>query len=923
MVRLVLLCLVASVPLAAQESISFLVRMGLTDPAPRSWDGSVSAVAGKVTGLRSWRPRGADRIEGTKWSLATTKGQKFKYRNWEPEPSSPVPDYVYTPGLFMTVEGGPDTRLTLNTDQGAVSFRVGDVPVGERKLYLNAAVSVERAAGAESVSGDGYENGFADVVGDGKAGWWVAWVGYKGWANRVMVRRFDGAAWGETEELTGASDVYMVRLAYDGRGGVWAVWSEQKDGNFDLYARRYDGQSWGPAERMTAALGPDIHPALANDSDGGVWLAWQGFRNEQSEILARHWDGERWTGEEVVSVSDSDDWNPAIATDANGGVWIAWDTYDKGDYDVVMRGRQGERFGELIQVANTPRYEAYPSIACDAEGRVWAAWNESDMQWGKDTGFLVLRPATQLYQSRWIRTAVYGNGEWRSPAAELEASLPEDLRGFNDFPRLRADGAGRVWAVFRHRFLKQREVPPTAASHRAAWETFATAFDGRGWSTPTPLPATQGRSDTGLGVAKLAGGALVAAWATDNRDYDEFFFEKGEIFSARLPEPPGKIVEARLKPYVRDELEIFQNHPNEAEDVARVREYTVDAGGKQYKIYRGDMHRHTEYSHDGNNDGSLNDTYRYALDAANFDYLGLSEHHSSGGPNIEYINWLLQQRVDVFSVPRRFTPLYGYERGLSYPQGHRNVFFSDRGNPTFPNVENENDPSVGAKPLYAYLKKYNGITMSHTSATGMGTDWRDNDPEVEPLVEIYQGDRVSAEYEGAPKAAVGNDVTTQAGGFKPKGYVWNAWAKGYKLGVQASSDHLSTHVSYANLIAEEHSREGLMDAIRKRHAYASTDNIILDYRLKADGKEFIQGDIVDVASPRFEFRIKVVGTGPIKQIDVIRNNEFMLNLQNQGSTVDFAYADQAPVKGESYYYVRVQQANGQMAWSSPIWVRVP
>ena len=80
---------------------------------------------------------------------------------------------------------------------------------------------------------------------------------------------------------------------------------------------------------------------------------------------------------------------------------------------------------------------------------------------------------------------------------------------------------------------------------------------------------------------------------------------------------------------------------------------------------------------------------------------------------------------------------------------------------------------------------------------------------------------------------------------------------------------------------------------------------------------------MDVSSPRFEFRIKVVGTGPIKQIDVIRNNEFMLNLQNQGDTVDFAYADQAPVKGESYYYVRVQQANGQMAWSSPIWVRVP
>lgn len=37
--------------------------------------------------------------------------------------------------------------------------------------------------------------------------------------------------------------------------------------------------------------------------------------------------------------------------------------------------------------------------------------------------------------------------------------------------------------------------------------------------------------------------------------------------------------------------------------------------------------------------------------------------------------------------------------------------------------------------------------MSHTSATLMGTDWRDNDRSLEPLVEIYQGDRMSYEHE--------------------------------------------------------------------------------------------------------------------------------------------------------------------------------
>ena len=90
-------------------------------------------------------------------------------------------------------------------------------------------------------------------------------------------------------------------------------------------------------------------------------------------------------------------------------------------------------------------------------------------------------------------------------------------------------------------------------------------------------------------------------------------------------------------------------------------------------------------------------------------------------------------------------PLYGYERGLSYPNGHRNIFFAKRGNPTYP-TQPRGETSSAQVSLFAYVKKYQGISIPHTPATGMGTDWRDNDPEVRPLVEIYQGDRVSAEY---------------------------------------------------------------------------------------------------------------------------------------------------------------------------------
>jgi hypothetical protein len=324
---------------------------------------------------------------------------------------------------------------------------------------------------------------------------------------------------------------------------------------------------------------------------------------------------------------------------------------------------------------------------------------------------------------------------------------------------------------------------------------------------------------------------------------------------------------------------------------------------------------------DGNNDGSLLQVYRYAIDAAGLDYLLVSDHNGAGGPDLPYINWLLQQLADVLFVPQRFVPFYGYERSVRYPNGHRNILFSKRGNPTLPIPRSEVQGESGAEALYAYLRQYDGIAISHTSATNMGTDWRDNDPEVEPLVEIYQGDRVSAEYEGAPRAAHSGNPNSAPGGYRPAGYVWNAWQKGYKLGVQSASDHLSTHISYACTIAEDFSREALIDAMKKRHSYGATDNIVLDYRLKAGDEEYLQGDIVQVSKP-FRLWVKVLGTAPIRQIDIVKNNQFLHNLQNLEQEVDFSFVDTNADSGESYYYVRLIQEDGQIAWSSPIWVTV-
>jgi hypothetical protein len=53
---------------------------------------------------------------------------------------------------------------------------------------------------------------------------------------------------------------------------------------------------------------------------------------------------------------------------------------------------------------------------------------------------------------------------------------------------------------------------------------------------------------------------------------------------------------------------------------------------------------------------------------------------------------------------------------------------------------------------------------------------------------------------------------------------------------------------------------------------------------------------------------------------VIRNNRIVYTSEPHEREVHFQYAatDQEPKR--SYYYVRVMQKDGEMAWGSPIWI---
>src|SRR5947207_4373726 len=98
----------------------------------------------------------------------------------------------------------------------------------------------------------------------------------------------------------------------------------------------------------------------------------------------------------------------------------------------------------------------------------------------------------------------------------------------------------------------------------------------------------------------------------------------------------------------------------------------------------------------------------------------------------------------------------------------------------------------------------------------MGPDRPNNAAAVEPFVEIYEGDRNNYERPDAPRSAVTEAKLKQStpekeslGGWEPKGFVNLALLKGYRLAFECSSDHISTHLSYCNVLVTEPTREAV------------------------------------------------------------------------------------------------------------------
>ncbi|HEV3168561.1 MAG TPA: hypothetical protein VGZ22_31430 [Isosphaeraceae bacterium] len=150
------------------------------------------------------------------------------------------------------------------------------------------------------------------------------------------------------------------------------------------------------------------------------------------------------------------------------------------------------------------------------------------------------------------------------------------------------------------------------------------------------------------------------------------------------------------------------------------------------------------------------------------------------------------------------------------------------------------------------------------------------------------------------------------------GMVWNALAMQYRLGCQASSDHISTHLSYDIAISEDHTRPAIPDAFRRRHCYGATNSILLDVR----SDDHLMGGEFETEGP---VRLKVLphGTGPIARIDNIKDFKYLYTTEPHKERVELEWTvEERRPPGLSWYDVRVLQEDGDIAWGSPFWVHL-
>ena len=904
------------------------LEFGLRAAEPAQWTGRAAVTTGTIHSAWGWHFNRPDRIVGTAgWDLHTRafnpEGTPYRLRTDLPGGVRILPN-----GIYLSVEAPASDRLSVTTNHGDFELELAELDARGRLEMLAGDVAVVAAPAIRALTrGEATQHDYPAALATAD-GLFVAWTAFHNEANTLYLAHRRDEEWRTYRVTPSWGDFFGTALAGDGRGRVHVIWSEYREDRWRLVDRAFDpgSESWGPDTYIAPGGSRQYFPVAATASDGTAWVAWQEFLGDDLDVMAASHDGSGWSAPTRVSDSEANDWAPDLAAAPDGSVWVAWDSYDTGRYDILVRRLRRGGADRVIALPSDPNRAIEPSIAVDASNRVWVAWAQSGFNWGKDWGVLG-RPGTQVRATSEVRLACYSGGRWMEPVESLSDAVPVWMSDMHEYPEIAIGSEGVPYVFFRKMMLRvpvaehasqiqlgsdSRRLQPWYDTIRGLSEIRVAGFDGARWLPLGELPLSAGGAYAQMALARTDD-RTVAVWPTDKRSYEDPHVRSSQIRYATLDLDGRYTSEERLRPLIASDAGFVDAAPTEEADLARVRSARWTAKAP-LRLFRGDLHRHTDLSADSQRDGDILFAYRYALDAGALDFLAVTDH--SGAERLHFYKyqwWKNRQIATMFNQPGRFATFFGYERTVTFPGGHRNVISTRREMQPVPISDEEFTGNEGwSERLYPSLLRHGDIAIAHTTAGGGGTDWRTNDPRAEPVVEVFQALRGSYEEENSP----GKARSTQ-----PAGFVWNAWKKGWRIGLLSNSDHESTHQSYACVWAPELTNEAILDAIKQRLTYAATDNVVVQFEARTGhGMPSKMGTEIEAAELP-EFLLRAVAPRPVALVEVIRSGEVVYSAKPQMSEVEIVYRDaDAPQDGSAYYHVRLVQEDGQIAWSTPIWI---
>jgi len=738
--------------------------------------------------------------------------------------------------------------------------------------------------------------------------------------------------------------LHQPAITIDGQGTVWVFWgSTQKDTTVDLMARSWTrGKNqtlFGRTKTLANSKAAEAFVDAGTDSKGRVWATWQSMRAGEADVYARYFDpgNGKWSQEIPVSTKQGGDWAPSIAFDKQGNAWIAYDSSRGNEFNIYLA--KVEENGNVTEypIGHSSKYEARASIAATpARDGFWITAERGKEKHGLD--YRGHGNETGINAQKRIMFGKFGINSEKFTEIPLgpagEAGLPVNR------PMVGVGKDGNPWVAYRY-------------FNSALWRIAVTCYrqENKTWSSRRRLPSSSYGQDRSVSFLPPHGkGDIRICWPSDERPHKAH--QTVRIMVANLPSSKSLPDALPPKPLsVGKASDLPHSHKTPERPAYDRHKWKVE--GETYGLYWGDVHRHTDVSNCRTGfDGCIVDHFRYAYDLGKIDFLGTSDHTDIGKIYHPYEWWHNQRMHDALHSPGEFNTVYVYEREQRWPWGHRNIVFAQRGGPvvyikrelylnspwqkSLP-VDPKGAAEISPYELWDLLKKYGKsvAALSHTGATGMGTDWKKYerfDYSSENVVEIFQGARVSYEGAGAPQPSVGFSPNTHLNptgrvvsspsvpivdfGKYANGTYQTALSEGHNLGVFASSDHISQHASYGGVYCKDFTREGIIEGMDNRRTIAATDKIYLNFTCN----EKPLGSFINTEKAP-NFWVKVDGTSDFKRITIVRNEKDWKHFNEfEGKVFEKTFSDPKMLDGENRYYVRVIQRDGNMAWSSPVWV---